>query len=84
MAQVVPTSKGGQKGKRKGRQPNVANPAAKPQAVPLAKATGAAEPTAAAKTESKDKRGTPAQAKADILDFGPHNQNMDGFGDLLP
>ena len=29
---------------------------------PLAKATEAAEPKAAAKTESKDKRGTPAQA----------------------
>ena len=68
LAQVVPTSKGRQKGKGKGRQPNVANPAAKPQALPIAKATGAAEPKAAAKTESKDKRGTPAQAaKAESL-----------------
>ena len=65
LAQVVPSSKGGQKGKGKGRQPNVANPAAKPKAAPVAKPTGAAEPKAAAKTETKDKRGTPAQAKAE-------------------
>ena len=67
LAQVVPSSKGGQKGKGKGRQPNVADPAAKPKAAPVAKPTGAAELAAAAKTESRDKRGTPAQAKAESL-----------------
>ena len=64
LAEVVPTSKGGQKGKGKGRQPNLANPAAKPKAAPVAKQE-AAEPAAA--TESRDTRGTPPQARTESL-----------------
>ena len=64
LAAVVPTNKGGQKGKGKGRQPTLANPAAKPKAAPVAK-QGAAEPAAA--TGSRGTRGTPPQARTESL-----------------